>query len=1785
MAFPTSMESKITVCQIWMVTKEAGKFYLKVEKGRKPHVRLFEESRNAQVTIPYDQRTKWPPLRVQMSGGITIIVQRLEQQYKITVQHVMERKPDIHVYVNAVAHDRDIRTYVREINTQLSHIGIAGPNLEITGRVKATKVTFESTVGALLISSKLCARSITLNAQSIFINTEALCVCSKLRMVSRRVQIDGRICHWDHQSSKMVLFIDTVLLHIGVDGAIGTSRSSTDRSTIKISENIVNVLYFRLTGCLANFGRIASQSEMEFRVDGSILSLQDSRIDSASRGYTALKQIKGITSKASNSLPTSSTLGFAILYEKPEAVAQLLEDGVDVNDSIGKGDADENTPRRIAAKKYKEIQASGKRNDVREKITLIQALISTHDWRRGTISSHNINAKIGRDCADCAQFRSTTLSLTIYGNAKCEANSIWACGSVTLFVGHDLIIEGQVKHVNLDILCGDNVATTEDAVVSQEQWVKVASSAFCVAGIWSVGEQFSLDVRSATFLEGSYLEVDYLEGAIGENCYNSGTWQTRFISLSIGANLFILHTGKVFVANTAIINAQSLNNCGLWKIEKSIKVNLKASANFYATSKFSANMLKLIVVGQCTVAGQLLLDNLLAYVRNDMVTAPGAQISIGIGATIAAGTFRNNCSWNLDGNFNLHVACFEQSEDALVFVKGTLIMAIYDLSEECCQGRIVANYFIMKLAKKVRFDCYIRVNQIEICVPHVNESRCTIGGQLEVLNGPLILKGRSFEDYEGTYLYSTSSHPYPAFVLDGQLKAEAVIAPFSAILFSTSSYSLLSGMNSIADEAQYRVLISCSSLHTQHASLIDSISQDPFPEGIMCATNWLHEGQIRFHGDKVYIVSGTIVNRGRLTSGDKLQNHMREVIVHVANFFHNDAVFSADRIQICGNGELHNKNRIFAIDQMDIRLASFNNKSGQVQLEEMQPKLLLVNKECFQMGGVIEARGNFDALTARNCAPQNRLDQNKQLHMSSRSQLLVDRDLCDSCIDITLKARDAIIFKSKIIVNLVELTLGVAYNTEIVINKGTLLKTNQLRITGSCQYLTLAIDGELSCNSMIIDATIRQVKVLGNGRLFCRKTWNVSSESITLTTRYICMNELMGLAVTIASNCFLSLSPYDSRLKSICIYADSCYLRGQIFVEHKIVLRMNCGVVNVDGVIVGTCANSELCLECGDLILTGTVTNLDFLECYTQKRIEHCQSGVIKGVKNIVFEGEFISLDGKVVDSESLVATGEEVIIEGVFRYRSSKKVAYSIFGKKIYFDGEACGLSSLELNGSEVTISGISNNLKAISIDAKRAIVAPRKLHCENFNVVAHSVVLDGSFIFEKIEVVAHAAIFVRTELTSCPVCKLVAPLVLALKCSISNHVDICSFICISEQFQLDTDESSMDLVESKPQFITMTGQSENSEHGDVKTFKLPHCNNIFAVQSFIQVLFRAGIDHRTSKKDFHLWKNSVKAVGECFKNADVTRDELMKALKLTADLRPIIVFFPSTCLLHFTLMKLLDEIHIAHIAMCHFAKLLTLLCNAETDDFQVIMDDGDANYLGIEAFERPKRFESNPLYEMASDFKIRSCKYGLSRTKHRSIEDDVGYASRSSSEDNDEKQRNTDVGYLDMESLMSTSKLIIDDNYSLNKETVTDDGLQLALSKFDVRKRLTHSTEALSDDIGMSNEAEDETTYVLNGERRIPISYINFNRLDVVIEKPTISMHRKTSFRTDLAYKKIQVKAILPQNSFGSESSVVSLDEISKPMRQIPTPVERSFIPRATTPVNNVILRRSHLTTTHDK
>uniref|UniRef100_A0A0M3IMR2 ANK_REP_REGION domain-containing protein n=1 Tax=Ascaris lumbricoides TaxID=6252 RepID=A0A0M3IMR2_ASCLU len=1580
--------------------------------------------------------------------------------------------------------------------------------------------------------------------------------------MSRRVQIDGKIYPWDGQPDHMIVSVDSALLHIGIDGAVGSLKSSKEKSTSKSPDSLVDVLTFRLSGSLANFGRIASQSEIEMRIDGSLLSLKDGRIDSATRGYEALKQIKGIVSESSVSLPTSSTLSTAIVCQNPDTVAQLLEDGVDPNDSII-NESTAFTPRRIAAKKYREIRIGERRNKLREKITLIQALMSTHDWKRGLITSNVVVAKIGRDCGDCAQFRASTLILTTRGNAKCEADSIWSSGSVTLTIGNDLNFEGrdcgdcaqfrastlilttrgsakceadsiwssgsvtltigndlnfegQVKHRHVEVSCGGNVTTTEDAIISEENWAKISCTSFNCAGIWSVGEQISIEAHSAEFITNSYMEVDLFDAKIEGNCCNAGTWQMRFISLSLDGNLITSPSGKVLIDETADVSAVAFNCSGAWKVNESIQMSLRGPVNFFSSSHISANLLKMIVEGHGTFAGYLVVDNLLAYIRNDLVTAPTAKIAISNGGTIATGMFRNDANWLSECSLHFHVACFEQSEDAIIFVKDTFNMIVYDDSEENSHGRIVANYCTIRANRKFRFDGYLRVNQIELNVPYVNESKITIGGQLEVLTGALVIKGHS--ELTGSS-QSLSPHQWPAFVLEGQLKAEAVIAPFLAIRFATSSYALLSGMNSIM-KAPCRTLVSAGALYTMHTALIDSVSNDTYPEGIMCATVWIHEGQIRFRGQSAFVIVDSFLNKGRLTNEGKLQNHMKEIFLTIANYFCNDAVLSADKIHISGDGELQNKNRVFANDVMDIRLSNFSTEIERIQSETI--KLLSANKETTKINGRFDVKNNSENSSSKFSTIMKNFDAQKQVRLNTRAQLFVSNDINDEFGSVTLTARDAIIFDANILLDGIELTLGTSYKAEMIVSEHKMIRVNHLRIGGKCKHLTIIIDGCISCGSIIIENSLRQVKIIGKGTMRCLRSMNIAGEAIIFTMKELYANEILATSVTFNAIVHSKISPTETS-QALSVYSDRCFIHGRLLIEGKLCLKASKGIVKIDGNIMGTSMNSELSVECDDLILSGDLANLEFLEIYARKRIEFCETAIIKNSRNAAMEAEFIAFDGKVTNCEVLLATAEEVAIDGSL-YNENSIGSYSIFGKIIRFDGNANGMAHLELNSANDLILNCSmNNINEIEVDSKWMNWHANMTNCYDVNVTAYSAVLSGTISSQSISIHCLGSIFNRCTINSSN-CSICAPFVFAFgqTSSLPENTEMSAFI-----FSNDRNDSN--------------------------------ANRINSGNAYLHIKFDENSEEIVSSRQFEIWKQAIHLLGETFHSPSIVLDEFLAILKYVGEIQPTTIILPTSSQLYKDLSKTAAKFGLEHVSLFSPPKFIAALRSYQS---KLLINDQN----NIDEPITMTRFAAESMYELANRFRIRSKKYAPNSLRYSA--EDGGYASRSSSEDIDEKKtimESPTVCY-DNEIAASSFKVI--------SEGVDDVERELDSEQSAITSRLigvvTHDEFAESSGDESTSHRENSTRYVMNGEHRIAIDYVDFKKLDIVISKPRLEMPRRAPSTTDLAMKKMKVKMALSNldlRSFGSESSLASFDaaEGGTPMRMVPSPAKRSLIPRS--------------------
>ncbi|MFH4974703.1 hypothetical protein AB6A40_001412 [Gnathostoma spinigerum] len=1698
-----------------------NKLFLKVERGTKPRLKLCEESRKAFVTVPVDQSVKWPPLKAQLCG-LTIVVQRLEQQYKITVKHIMERKPEVCVFVNAMTQEKDIRTAVRELSTRLNHIGIAGPNLEVTGHIRGERLTFESTVGALHTNAKLYARSVTLNAQHIFIASEAVYSCTKIRMASRRVQIDGRLHAQEQDSEKMIVIVDSSLLHIGVDGCIGSSKANQNnvngRSPSKSSESPVKHLTLRLTGSLANHGRIASRNKMEIKVGGKLLSLRDGKIDSATRGYNALKQIKGVNSECSEALPTSSTLGNAIIDENPHTVAKLLEDGVDPNDSMSDSSYSV-TPKKLAARKYREMKIRERKNLFREKVAIIQALICTHHWRRGLITSKTIDASIGHDCDDCAQFRGSDLSLTVRGNAVCEIDSIWTSGSVTMTVGRNTFFNGQIKHQSLEVVCNDDLETHDNAIVRQEYFAKISCSAFSCRGIWSLGDRLSLEAQSAKFHSESFIEADQLDINLVDDCEHEGMWQLHHASLVCDGNIVTSRDGNALVADSIRIVACNFNSNGVWSTDGSLIMRLRQSVNLFASSRLSARVLKMILNGHCMLAGILHIDNLLAYVRNDLITSSTGKVNVSIGATVAAGAFRNDSVWHSDCNLLFHLGCFEQSEDASILAKETLTLTLYDQSDERSHGRLMANYLLVQINRCLQFDGYIRVNFMELNLPYVNESQFVVGGHLEVLSGPIVIKGRS----EIPDIASLEPHPFPAFILEGQLMCEAVVAPFLAVQFSHSSYALLSGMNSITANS-CRTLISVGSLNTMRTSLVDSVSSDSEPEGIMVANIWLHEGQVRFRGEKVFVAVGALVNRGRLTNESRLHNHMHDLHLMVSDIFLNEAVLSANKIKIIGDGALDNQNRIFANDQMSIKLANFSNEGGRMMSDSM--KLLSAGKDWTRIEGRIEGRRGVD-IAAFKLRLDSEFIRLKQMRLNARAQLHISSALVDPGGSVVMLARDLIVIDADIDLNKIELLIGAAYATILVINAKRNFKAKNVRVAGKCKNLTVIVDGRVDADSIIFEETIKNVKIVGQGSILCRKTLNASGESLSLNIRQLQVAEVLGCTVILQPNDIMRLFKLPDE-DSINIYTDRCVLLGQVLMEGKICIRASKGAIRLDAQLMGIAGACELSMECSDLILNGEVSNLDFVEIYAKRRVEYTETAIIKGVRSILMEGESIVMSGRIIDCRILVATGTDVHIEGTLRSERQDS-NFSIFADCLRFDGLIQDTERIEFNARrDMSLGGTVENVGKIEIESTWLRIRST-LCCKCIEISAFSMVQKGLATSASISICCAAILIIYGSL-SAPVMTLTAPIMLLLG------------------------EKTVTLESLNVKALLLFQEGLHDFQG---------CSDV-------RLSLRFGAIDRTAlipATVCNTFREVLATLKSSLKSPTLMLDDLLYAIKTTANVRPAIIDISVESPLYHDLKKISNKFRHEHISVFCPSNMLAVL-EKNQNEFNQLNEETTATFNSIDVCC------SSSLYESVERFCSRP--HGMDPPSPSISMEDGGYGSRSSSEDIEDRTAVNESLSYPMELRTPESVILkladqlgdeLNNNISVQKETPLDDVRGPSLIRTIERNRnlpFANRTEA---------EDGDGTRYVVNGERRIPIAFVDFSPLSVTISQPSHPIPQHNTSSRDLVLKRLRMKRVLSTldlRSFDSDSSLASFrttktTDVEGSKKVSITPIRKSLIPRS--------------------
>uniref|UniRef100_A0A1I7U415 NPL domain-containing protein n=1 Tax=Caenorhabditis tropicalis TaxID=1561998 RepID=A0A1I7U415_9PELO len=120
---------------------------IRIDRGQRPAVTYNQSTSSVQIYVPLDTSVNYQPCQQSVGNGYTVRLQRMQQQYKISMQHTLERKPEFVVFASNLVHKKEIKTTVKEVNTKVEDLTIAGSNLEVSGILKGHNLTFESTVG------------------------------------------------------------------------------------------------------------------------------------------------------------------------------------------------------------------------------------------------------------------------------------------------------------------------------------------------------------------------------------------------------------------------------------------------------------------------------------------------------------------------------------------------------------------------------------------------------------------------------------------------------------------------------------------------------------------------------------------------------------------------------------------------------------------------------------------------------------------------------------------------------------------------------------------------------------------------------------------------------------------------------------------------------------------------------------------------------------------------------------------------------------------------------------------------------------------------------------------------------------------------------------------------------------------------------------------------------------------------------------------------------------------------------------------------------------------------------------------------------------------------------------------------------------------------------------------------------------------------------------------------------------------------------------------------------
>ncbi|KJH50138.1 hypothetical protein DICVIV_03701 [Dictyocaulus viviparus] len=1600
-------------------------------------------------------------------------------------------------------------------------IGIAGPNLDVVGTLRIPHLTLEATVGTMHVNAKIIAENLSLHGQSIVIASEALISTEKMTVIGRKLQLDGRC--FPHESSKsgMVVQFKCALVHVGIDGCIGESNDKEMTRSAKRSHPphvISEYLSLTITGSLANYGKILASSRIDLVVGENLLSLSDGTLDSAGRGYDALKQIRGVQTRT-ECPPSSTNLHTAINSQNADAVANLIEKGVDINDKISSNAL---TLRQTAIAQCKEKREQSTLNRVRERITLINALLAVHDWRRGSIQAQAIHAVIKKNCDDCAQFNAKELQLKVGGSTTVEADSIWSSSYVELDVCTTVTIAGQVKLTSLLLTSGKSLKTTEDAIVSLELLGRVTCERFLCEGIWTVGENFVIDVHGdISFGPNSYIETEKMEMVSGSTCSIDGSWQIGTCWALIEAKLTIGASAKLFIEDSATIGALGLMCHGFCNVAESCDLQLKNSAHFFHSSKLECRTLKMSCELHCTLGGVWIADNMNIYVRHDLITTSTGKSAVFTLANLTVGSFRNDSLWQVEKDCNIIVGCMEQSEDGTMFVKQCLKLYIHRDSVGCFAGKIVCSQLDMRCLRQCQYDGYLKANDAEVYLPYMFESQLVVTGHLDILATPLTLKGNSsFVDAP-----PMAAHPFPAFILTGRLNAHAIVAPFLAIEFSEESLIKLRGILSNTPGIDFNILVSAGALATRKGSSLLSVGETPRAEGIICASTFIHEGQIRFQAEDVHILTGALVHRGRLTNCEHKQNHVKRCHIVVEELFLNDGTLACNVLNIVGDGVLENRNRIFAVDTMDIRLNNFNNSEGLMESKN-SIRLLSATKEWTKLGGSIKAKRAFDLCAHKLDMALNdvhKLINEKKLSFSARSDLVVSTDICDEMKEFVVgcAAQNSVSINAVMELDRLEVLLGNEHRdlqVEFKISGSADVNINTLVVNGSASNLTVVLDGVLRCNRLKIADTFNNVTITGQGSLDSQLIVADRSNINFNVYQILCTNEVFCRNVSVQKDSLLRLKPCDEN-ELTTISCENVLIEGTIFVESKLLVvskkRDVCNL-QIRGSIIGTASDSEVSIESSRINVSGQVANLKFLEFYSKDALQFSLAK-LKNVKSVSIDCGELILNADINCCETFVVNADAVNLSGSYCGSGTSEKTFSVCCNSLQTVMNVTCIDKLYIScGRAAVVKGTIENVKEIEIDAKWINSNALIKDCDSTKLTAWSVHCSGPLMITKLRITTLAIVFLSNSATASEL-YITAPFMVAVQQSSSLN---------AEKIEMHT----LCLCTNKD--LSLTGT-----------------NYLWFI--FDEMLSRP----KLTPTQMNNWKEATMMMKDRFNSPTIDVDEMIVGLKYLSDLNVTKIHLDIENKIYEGLCKMSQRFDTSPISLFNTSDLVALIYSGRS-----IFGVSSAN----EKKDSRKKYKNydNSLYQGLIQFK--SAKYN--KESRESTDTDIGYVSRSSSEELD---RSKSPQTAEMRTIFAHNHLDLIAKKLDNSETTDitveelNASLQEELAEF----------ELLEQEIEESKDGLVRTDYIVCRDERIQLARLRqqVHTSNLSRPKPYFPIVRAPS-SNDLVMKRMQVKATLSNldlRSFGSDASLTSLDlstvgEFGSPMQFASSPFQRSRIPR---------------------